>query len=126
MLQQPEEAHAIWLFWDATDWSFIGYYINLQTPLVRTSVGFDTADLLLDIQVAPDLSWHWKDEDEFEAALDHGILTDGTATMARDAASRAIADLEAQRWPFDGSLLDWRPDPTWPNSAIPPHWDEGF
>jgi len=126
MLQQPEEAYAVWLFWDATDWSFTGYYINLQTPLARTSVGFDTADLLLDIQVAPDLTWSWKDEDEFEEALDHGILTEGTASMARDAALRAIADVEARRWPFDGSLVGWRPNPSWLVPAMPPNWDEEF
>ncbi|MGB3306243.1 MAG: DUF402 domain-containing protein [Thermomicrobiales bacterium] len=124
MIQRPHEAFAVWLFWDAVDWSFTGYYVNLQASLVRTRVGFDTADLLLDIQVAPDLSWQWKDQDEFEEALDHGILTEGTASIARDAASHAIAEIEARRWPFDGSLLDWRPNPSWPIPLVPDKWSE--
>jgi predicted RNA-binding protein associated with RNAse of E/G family len=126
MVQQPKRAFAVWLFWDATDWSFAGYYVNLQAPLVSTSVGFDTADHLLDIVVAPELAWEWKDEDEFEEALAHGVLSMEIAAEARDAAERAVADIDARNWPFDSSLIDWRPDPNWRIPVLPDNWNEGF
>jgi len=126
MLQQPEAAFAVWLFWDAANLAFVGYYVNLQAPLVRTAVGFDTADLLLDIVVAPDLTWHWKDRDEFDEALEHGLIGDGTAAMAQEAAVQAIADIASCVWPFDGFLVDWRPDRNWPIPMMPANWNEGF
>ncbi len=126
LMQQPKRAFAVWLFWNASDWMFAGYYVNLQAPLVRTTVGFDTADYLLDIMVDPDLSWRWKDEDEFEDARAAGILTPDVCEATLAAATRAIADIEARHWPFDGSLIDWRPDPSWPIPVLPENWNEGF
>jgi hypothetical protein len=44
-------------YWaDATD-VFLGWYFNLQTPLRRSTVGFDLWDQLLDIVVRPDRTW---------------------------------------------------------------------
>ena len=126
MVQQPEESYAVWLFWNAFDWSFAGYYVNLQAPLVRTTVGFDTADHLLDIVVAPDLTWEWKDEDEFAEARAAGILSPDVCEAAIAASERAIVDITTKHWPFDGSLIDWRPDPNWPIPLLPNNWNEGF
>lgn len=126
MLQHPEDAYAIWLFWNAADWSFVGYYVNFQAPLARTAVGFDTLDYLLDIVVAPDLSWRWKDEDEFSEARAAGILSPDVCEAALAPSTRAIADIDAKNWPFDGSLIDWRSDPDWTIPTLPDNWNEGF
>lgn len=32
-----------------------------------------------------------------------------------------IGDIEARRSPFDGSYLDWRPDPAWRIPEVHPH-----
>lgn len=126
MVQRPNVAYAVWLFWNASDWSFAGYYVNLQAPLERTTVGFDTADHLLDIVVAPDLTWEWKDEDEFAEARVAGILSPDVCEAALAASERAIADIDARNWPFDGSLVNWRPDPDWTIPVLPYNWNEGF
>src|SRR5262249_24542348 len=61
--------HSLELLFHERDDSFAGWYVNLQEPLRRSPVGFDTDDLVLDIWVEPDGSWHWKDEDELEIAV---------------------------------------------------------
>lgn len=38
------------------------WYINFQRPYVRTAMGVETFDLLVDIVVRPDLTWTWKGE----------------------------------------------------------------
>jgi predicted RNA-binding protein associated with RNAse of E/G family len=86
-------AHAIGHFWsDASD-EFVGYYINLQAPLRRTPIGYDSFDHVLDIVVAPDGSWRWKDEDEFEEAIQLGLFTPDEAADIRAEGERVIARL---------------------------------
>ena len=56
------------------EWRFLGWYVNLQAPLVIRGDRFDTTDWALDIMVDPDGSWRWKDEDEFVRAIELGCL----------------------------------------------------
>jgi len=118
------EAHDFRLHWSGDDWSFRGYYVNLQDPVKRVATGFDTADHVLDLDVAPDLSWSWKDEDEFAIAKEIGRFSAEEADAIRAEGERVIPEIEARRWPFDGSLIDWRPDPTWPIPTVPRDWNE--
>lgn len=119
-------AHDIRLFWRASDWQFRGYYVNPVDPMRRTPIGFDTADHILDLVVHPDLTWEWKDEDDFADACAHGRFTPEEAKAVRAEAARLIPDIEAGNWPFDGSLIDWRPDPDWTTPEIPGTWNEAF
>ncbi|MCX4529303.1 DUF402 domain-containing protein [Streptomyces sp. NBC_01551] len=65
-------------FYDPTlDHRLLRWYVNFQRPLRRTSIGFDTFDLFLDLIVDPDLSrWTWKDHDEYAHARRLGVVTD--------------------------------------------------
>ncbi|MGI8484644.1 MAG: DUF402 domain-containing protein [Thermomicrobiales bacterium] len=126
MLQEPDRMSSVWLWWHETTWEFIGYYINLQAALKRTTVGFDTADYLLDIVVHPDFTWEWKDEDEFAMAREAEILTPELLDAIRAEGERAIADVEARRWPFNGGYETWRPDLGWEVPALPAGWDKGL
>jgi hypothetical protein len=108
-------AHAIGHFWnDATD-EFLGHYINLQAPLRRTPLGYDSSDQVLDVVVAPDGTWRWKDEDEFAEAVQLKLFTPAEAAAIRAEGEHVIARL--------ASLLPtgwegWRPDASWPVSAL--------
>lgn len=124
-LIRPEDAHDISLFWAADDWTFRGWYVNLQDPVRRTSVGFDSADHVLDIQVTPDGAWTWKDEDEFADAITVGRFTPDRADEIRREGERVIARIEAGGWPFDAGYETWRPDPSWPVPVMLPNWDVG-
>jgi uncharacterized protein len=113
VVTRPGQAHAVFLKWNPA-WEFREWYVNLQEPLRRTARGFDTRDHFLDIQVAPDRSWRWKDEDELALAVELGRLTRQQAGAIRREAESVIPDIEAGRFPFDGSLTKWRPEPEWP------------
>ena len=40
-LVPPGAKYAVLLWWSVGDGTFAGWYVNLQTPLVRTAMGFD-------------------------------------------------------------------------------------
>ena len=61
MLQRPGEAYAVWHFWDGPNRRFSGWYVNLQEPFRRTSIGYDTQDLELDVWIPVDGTWRFKD-----------------------------------------------------------------
>lgn len=118
ILTRPGRSHSIRLRWNAADGAFRGWYVNLQEPVQRTAHGFTTRDQFLDILVAPDRSWAWKDEDELEEAVTLGRLTREDATGIRAEGERLVADIEAGKFPFDGGLVTWLPDPAWPIPAL--------
>jgi hypothetical protein len=126
MLHLPGRLCTIWLMWRDPEWEFIGYYGNIQAPLVRTPLGFDTADYLLDVRVHPDFSWEWKDEDEWELAREHNLIEAGLLDDVRREGERIIAEVEAHSWPFSAGFESWRPDPAWPVPSLPSNWDDGL
>jgi uncharacterized protein len=120
MLTPAGAGHSFWAIWD-DQWAFDVWYVNVQESLRRTVFGFDTADNVLDVVIAHDLStWHLKDEHELEEAIRVGRFTLEEADAVRAEAARAVATLEEREWPFDRDWSDWRPDPAWPTPALPP------
>ncbi len=117
----PTAASAIRSWW-TPEWEFGGWYVNLQEPLRRTPTGFITEDHFLDILVAPDLTWTWKDEDELDLALERGRVTRATAEAIRAEGIRVIDLVERGIFPFDGTLTGCRPDPAWPEPALGREW----
>ncbi|MFD9124760.1 DUF402 domain-containing protein [Kitasatospora sp. NPDC059571] len=52
-------------------------YVNFERPAVRTRIGIDTLDLLVDLVVEADLSAvRWKDADEYEHGRRLGSISD--------------------------------------------------
>jgi uncharacterized protein DUF402 len=99
------------------------YYVNLQTPLVRTGVGFDTVEHILDVQITPDRSsWTWKDEDELAAAVEDGLFTEEDVGWFRYWGERAVEQVLLREPPFDEDWSAWRPDPRWPQPVLPDDW----
>jgi hypothetical protein len=78
---------------------------------------------VLDAQVAPDLTWRWKDEDEFAAAQRLGRFTPAEAAAIRGEAETALTAVATRAWPFDAGWERCRPDPSWPIPALPSEWD---
>jgi predicted RNA-binding protein associated with RNAse of E/G family len=114
--------HATLAFWDA-HWTFRGWYVNLQTPLRRTAIGFDYLDQELDAWIEPDGSWSWKDEDELERSVAAGIWSADEAQRIRREGEAAVAAVLEGRPPFDRDWRDWRPDAEWPMPDLRPGWD---
>jgi hypothetical protein len=119
----PEIPYSV-LFLREPDGNPRGWYVNLQTPLVRTPIGFDTVDHALDVLVAADRSsWKWKDEDELAEAVELGLFTPDDAAWFRYWGERGIEHLLLRQPPFDQDWESWLPDPSWPNAELPPGWD---
>lgn len=123
ILLQPEKYYASGYFWQDDINQFLCYYVNFQLPFRRSKIGFDTFDLELDIIVEPTYEWHWKDADEYQKGIEHGILLKEWIQEI-DASKPEIFDkLEKRQYPFDGSWLDWMPDPAWASPTLPEGWD---
>ena len=99
--------YAILASWEPGSDTFRGWYVNLQTPLARTDVGFDTREHVLDVLVPADRSsWTWKDEDELDEAVARGtVQLDGSRTLPRRRRARGRAD-PAPRTPVRRGLGD--------------------
>jgi len=101
------DAHTVEVTWDL-DWRLLGWYVNLQAPLVVDGTRFDTMDQALDIVVEPDGSWSWKDEHHLVEAVELGILDEREAAEVRAEGARVIA---ACPWPTGWE--SWRPPQQW-------------
>ncbi|HEU0164121.1 MAG TPA: DUF402 domain-containing protein [Thermomicrobiales bacterium] len=109
--------------WHVDDWSFRGWYVNLQSPLRRVPTGFDSDDSMLDLTVTADGAWAWKDETELAEGVLVGRFSADEAAQIRAVGESVIPSIASRAYPFDGSLVEWRPDPAWPIPGIPDGWD---
>jgi predicted RNA-binding protein associated with RNAse of E/G family len=123
-----EGGHSVWFFRDG-EGHFTNWYVNLEEHAVRWDdgvlAGVDVVDQDLDVVVAPDRTWRWKDEDEFAERLaspEHYWVPAPDEVWAEG--RRVIKTIEAGEFPFDGTWTDFRPDPSWPVPAeVPAGWD---
>jgi hypothetical protein len=116
-LGRRDRPYSLDLFWDES-WAFLCWYVNLQAPLVRSELGFDTTDWALDVVIDPDGSWQWKDEDDFAQAQELGVLDAHEAAAVRAEGERVVAE---RPWPTGWE--DWRPPPEWTPPALPEGWN---
>jgi hypothetical protein len=110
MLQRPGEAHAVWVFWLGPERAFHGWYVNLQEPFRRTTGGYDTQDLELDIWVPAEGKWVLKDDELLDVRVREGRFTQDQARATRREAARITAKLDAGRCWWDDDWAAWRPD----------------
>lgn len=95
-------------------------YVNFERPAVRTPIGIDTMDLIVDLVVEPDLSGHrWKDEDEYAHGRRLGFITDADHRLVDQARDRALGLLQDRSGPFADPWQPWAPDPQWPDPVLP-------
>lgn len=111
------------------DWDpmvgYHGWYANIEADWVRTPIGFDSRDLIIDVVPNDDLSgWKIKDRDEFDWAAEHGVLTPREIETALAAVERATAAIERRAWPFGEDWSKWAPDPGWPVPVLPDNWSQ--
>jgi len=121
MLIRPGDWHAVLVSWTSAG-ETMGWYVNFQRPFRRTAHGIQTMDLMLDLIVDGDRSWKWKDEDEFEALVTTGIITEVEARHVRAEAHAILARIEANDQPFCEPWHDWRPSPSWTTPPLPDDW----
>lgn len=121
-LMFPGRHHSVWLFWSNDTHEFTGYYVNMEEPFRHTAVGFDTQDHTLDINVAPDLTWKWRDTESLEEHVRHGFYTQYLADEVWNEGRRAIDEILRGDHPCLKGWHKWQPDPGWPVPEIPAEW----
>ena len=125
VVAEADSGFTVILRYFGEEWTMPEWYINLQEPLRRTDIGFDSTDYVLDLLVSSDgVRWRWKDEEEFEAAVQQGFVTPDRAAAIRADGSRARELAGAGAAPFDAEFLGFRPDPAWLPPRLNPRWRE--
>lgn len=121
-IMYPGTRSSIWVFWEGEDRHFTMYYVNMEEPYRRTTIGVDTNDHMLDVNVYPDGHWEWKDEDVLADRVRDGIYSEEFAAATRAEGERVIALLEAGQPPFSEGWNAWQPDPVWGIPQMPENW----
>ncbi len=83
-------------------------------------------DYVLDVEIGPDSRWAWKDEDEWDAALEGGLVARDVLHSVGEEGEQMIREVEARAWLFDAGLESWRLDPSWPIPQMLPNWTDGL
>jgi hypothetical protein len=109
---EPGAEHSVSLLW-GDDWGFSAWYVDFIRPYRRTPIGWDFADLHLDLVLTNDGPPRVKDEDELEAAVDGGRLTLTEAERVRGKCAELVERIRRGEPLVRPEWLDWRPDPRW-------------
>ena len=117
----PNDWYAVWVSWSEPEVQ-LGWYVNLQQPFRRTSAGIESMDLMLDVVAETDLSWRWKDADEFDEIAERGIFDAELVRRVRDEARAVVGRIEQRLPPFCDPWPTWRPDSTWITPQLPVDW----
>jgi len=124
MLITPGVAHAVYMMRDAVMKNLLCWYVNLQDPISRTSIGFDTRDHVLDVVFSPDKSsWYWKDEDQLDEAVSLGLLTSAEAFSIRKEGDRVIKLISENQPPFCDGWEEWIPPTQWSVPKLRGDWN---
>lgn len=122
LVLEPGRYYGICLFWEADTGEFRNFYVNFQLPFRRSHAGFDSLDLDLDLVVERDLSWRWKDEEDWSAAKASGALDDATIAGVEAGREEALKRVQAGLRDLT-DWVDWVPDPSWAPPRMPGDWD---
>lgn len=96
------------------------WYINFERAPLWRSDGWETHDLALDLVVAPDGSWQWKDLDEYDQGRRLGLITDAEHKAVQAARSQAVAVVEERSGLLAADPGEpWMPSPDWPLPELP-------
>lgn len=106
-LRRVGDWYAVWKFFDG-DGRFVSWYVNFESPYVRTPDGIEVNDLQLDIVIPAGREWRWKDVQDLAPTLASGRITQdellAVLTAATDVAD--LLDRDVRWWaPWD----EWAP-----------------
>jgi protein associated with RNAse G/E len=122
LILEPGKYYSTIYYWNHESNEFLFYYINFQTPFRKSQFSLDTLDLDLDIVIHPDFSLEWKDLDDYQKAIDHGIIPHQWIGEIEKARQEILDRLERREYPLNGDWLNCKPDPNWPTPTLPQNW----
>lgn len=115
----PDRWSCVNLGWHPDDGRFLGWYVNFELPAAATPSGLTSKDLVLDMWVDPDGTWHWKDTDDFETAIGDGILASSVRQSLKAETAQILSELEHRTGPFAEHILAMRPESPDPKPKLP-------
>jgi protein associated with RNAse G/E len=124
VLLEPQHYYSTILFWHHERHKFLCYYINFQLPYWRSHCGIDTLDLDLDLIINPDYTYEWKDEDDYQMGIETEVILPQWIHDIEAAKQEIFDTLEKRKYPYDGSWLEWKPEPAWSPPQLPEGWDK--
>lgn len=118
---------SVWRWHDGDRWSDT-WYGNLESPWMRSRLGFDTQDWALDLvgrgnPTEGPWSVRYKDQDELDWMVKQGSVTSAQAAHVQQVGARLMDRATDTLWPFDADWDTWLPDPRWGPVPMPEHWD---
>ena len=123
MLRRVDEAYSVWHFWDGPERRFAGWYLNFEEPIRRTSIGYDTQDLELDVWIPVGEPWRFKDAELLEERVREGRYTEEQYAAIHALGGEVGAMLErGEQW-WDERWARFIPDAAWRAPAFPPGWE---
>ncbi len=124
LIFEPEKYYSTILFWNHESNEFLCYYINFQLPFQRHHCVLDTLDLDVDLIINPDFSYEWKDVEDYQKAIENEIIFPEWIEGIETAKPEIFEKLERRQYPYDGSWLNWAPNPDWSPPKLPKNWDK--
>ena len=122
MVQRPGDPYAVWHFWTGPVREFTCWYLNLQARFVRTAIGYDTQDFVLDIVAFPDGSYVVKDLEVLDDRVAEGRFSAGLVSWIREVGAELTGELDAGRHWWDPSWAQWTPPEEWRDARLPVDW----
>jgi len=121
----PGEAFSTYIMRETGKRNLECWYVNLQEPIQRTSIGFDTMDNMLDVVISPDMSqWKWKDDDEFVKAQEVGFDSSEQAREIWAEGEKAVRLITSERRSLYKEWEKWKANPEWEIPKLSPLWDK--
>lgn len=119
-LLYPDRDYNVVLFWNA-DWGFRGYYVNVALPMQWDGQMCSYIDLDLDVQFLTEESVvarggqmaagvYVLDRDEYEERKIAYNYPVEIMERSEAALQEILRQIEIKAFPFDDSLVGWRPD----------------
>lgn len=101
-----------------------GFYVNFQKPVQRTKFGFDTVDLVIDLEVAPDGTTRLKDLEDFEDAVKAGHIPIEVAERVWADVDHICHVVATNGAPEDtDQWIRWRPPESWDIPKLADGWE---
>ena len=125
MVIVPDDSFSTYLMRDAVTKEVECWYVNLQEPIRRTSIGFDTMDNMLDVVISADMiEWRWKDDDEFDAAQKIGFYSAEKAREIWSEGERAVQLITKERRDLYKKWETWQANPKWEMPILSSDWQK--
>jgi len=125
MVIVPGDSFSTYIMRDTVTKEIDCWYVNLQEPIRRTFIGFDTMDNMLDVVISPDMStWRWKDDDEFIAAKNIGFYSPEKTREIWAEGERAVQLITKERRDLYKKWEMWQANPEWELPILSPDWQK--